>query len=368
MTLLVERRVGAETVGQVTDYTAIRWAEEVNTATGGTITLPAGSETLEHMRLARSSTDPVGLLITDQDSGHSVPVYFAEVVRSSAPSVTAQFRLDLAMLNEVPAFPDPSDPAAAWSTVSHWERTGDAVTETAQYLLVHGGQFSHPDYRHFESVTNAAAAGVTITFRARMQPSLDFLRGALAGAAIIQARIEDGVTRLFVRAPIDRPEVVFSPELHTLDDWVLRDRMPPANVAFGAGAGEGTARVQATVSATGSSWPRKRGVFVDRANMTAAELQLAAAEALAWAGPTMVATAHDSAAQSYGVDFQLGDTVRVEVEGDEFTLPVTSVETEATADGEPTRKIQLGEAPVDDRPDLELHRHLLRRYGLQEPT
>ncbi len=365
MTLTVELRRGGARVGAVTDWTALRWLEEANTVTGGTITVPADSELIEFARLAPESVDPVGVLITDDVTGHAVPAHFAEQVDSSAAEISLPFVLDVGLLNEVPAFPDPATPGDPWAVNPFWVGTGPAATITADFIASHGGPGSHPDYQIFDQVV-AAGAGTPVSYRARMQPSLDVIRDTVAGAAVLQASIDDGMMVLTVRAPTVRPDVVFSPGLHTLLDWEIRDRMPSANDGFGGGPGEGTSREAVRVSLPSGRWPRRRGVFVDRESLTGQDLLGAVTAALSHDGPTMVATAQDNASLSYGTDYQLGDTVKAQVAGREFLLPVTSVETSVAAGGGPVRTVQLGEASVEARPDLQLRRTLFRRFGFEE--
>lgn len=362
----VEGRVGGDLTGQITDWAALSWAEEVNTVTGGSITLPADSAGMDHVRLAPTSTAPVGFVFTDTNTGHQVPVYIVEEVDSSAGDVTIPFQLDAALLNDVPAFPAPADPTDPWAADSHWVRTGDAVGETAQFVLVHGGQFSHPDYQFFDRVTATADIGVDVTYRARMQPCLDVIRETVAGLSIVQGLIENHEMRLFVRARETRPEAVFSPDLHTIDEWEWRNRMPAGNTFYAGGGGEGTARELAVAELATTLWPRRRGRFIDRRQSSGADLQRAADEAAVWDGPTLRVVGVDSPALTYGLDYLLGDVVTVEVRGAEYALPVTAVDTTVDEDGIPVRSVQLGASLPDGRPDVELARSILRTFGLKE--
>lgn len=365
VTLLVELREGGSTRGEVTDYTALSWAEELNTITGGTITLPRESEAVEFLNLAAVSADPVGLLITDQETGHQVPVFTVEEVDSSADEVSVPFVLDLGMLAEVPAFPDPANPTNPWGAVSHWVRTGDVVDETVQFILVHGGPFSHVDFRHFDAVTSTGTAGVSVDWYARMQPSLDVIRETVGGGAACEARIENGEMVMHVRGTVSRPEVVFSVESHTISEWRWRNRMPQANRFYAGGTGEGAAREIASAVSGSPLWPRARGAFLDQRNLSGADLQRAAANAAEWPGPTLEAVLAGDAVNAYGSDYLLGDMVTVEVRDAEYQLPVTAVDT-SIEDEQVARKITVGAALLDARPDLQLARAMLRAFGLRE--
>lgn len=364
MTLTIEQRIGSDRVGPVKDWAKVEWLEQVNTPTGGTITLPSGSTSVEFLNLAALSADVVGLLITDDETGHQVPVYVVEEVAGSGATVNIPFLLDVALFNEVPAFPDPATPLDPWATAPLWTATGDAVSATGLFLVSHGGPGSHADYRRFESITQGASAGVTVSYSARMGPSLDVVRETVSGAAIVSARLEDGLHRAFIRGPADRPDALFSPDLHTVTDWEFRNKMPAANTFFGGGAGEGTAREIAIAATSTAEWPRRRGRFLDRGTLSGAELSTAAIEAAAWEGPTLTATVIETAGLYFGTDFLLGDTVRAQIAGREFALPVTTVKTTATQAGV-DRKVALGAPVLDTRPDLQLHRMMLRNYGFE---
>lgn len=360
----VDTRVGANLVDPVPDYQRLVWAEQVNTVTGGQITLPRSSPALATLLGASATSATVGLLITDENGWRTSCHVTAEKVTATERSVIIPFRTDTALINEVPAFPNPADPANPWGTTAYWTYTGAAVTVVADFIATHGGPGSHPDWRRFDAVVTSGT-GPTVTFKARMEPSLDYIAARTRGAAIVSAYLAGGQAVVGVRAQVDRPDVVFSADLNTLDDFVWTNTMPAANTIYAGGTGVGTARAIAVASTATALWPRKRGVFIDRGNSTGADLAQAAADAAAWPGPTLQITATDTPGTAYGADWQLGDTVRADVLGTRHTLPVTGVTTTASP-GRVARSIVLGAPTFDATETLALKREFITRYGLQE--
>ena len=365
MTLQVHTRRGGVITGPVPEFERLTFAEQQNTPTGGTIVLPAWSPALAHLLTASTDPEVVGLVVTDPITGRVTPLHVVEEKFTGlGDKVTVKLAVDTALLNEIPAFPDPATPATPWAVNSHWTATGTAVTTTALFLATHGGPSSHADYQRFALVAETGAGG-TVAYRARMQPSLDVIRETVAGQATVEATITDTkAMALEVRAPIDRPNVVFSAELHTMTDWEYANRMPPANVFYGGGEGEGTLREIATAELPPGLWSRKRGVFLDRSS-TGADLQGEVDKEATWPGPSLTINAVDRGGLMYGRDWLIGDTVRADIGSTRLTLPVAAVTTTVTS-ASTSRAVTLGTPNLAARPDLDLKRALFSRFGLTE--
>jgi len=369
----VETRRNGTLTGVVTDWQRLVWREEQNTPTGGTLTLPQSSTALAELLTASASTDIVGILITDDElvnpaTTYQVPCYVVEEALNGADGlVTIPFRLDTAILNEVPAFPDPSAPEDPWSTDAHWEATAALESVTASFVTAQAGSGAAPDWQRFDSVVMSyISPGPSTTYKARMEPCLDYIKAKVQGLATLHALIVDGVgMRLWVRGIEDKPDAIFAANLNTLVDYQWRNTMPAANVFYGGGAGEGTTRELAIAATPGTLWPRKRGLFIDRGASTGTDLTVATTEAAVWEGPSLELVATEGIGTRYHTDWQLGDTVRAEIAGTRYTLPATAVDT--TAEGvNVTRKITLGQPRLDGREALALQRYMIRTYGLQE--
>lgn len=369
----VETRRNGTLTGPVTDWQRIVWREEQNTVTGGTITLPQSSPALAELLTASASADIVGLLITDDDLIHptnvyQVPCYVVEERATGSDGlITIPFRLDIGLINEVPAFPNPDDPDDPWASTAYWEATAALESITASFLLGQVGASAAPTWQRFDSVVlSYVSPGPSTTYKARMEPCLDYIKTKVAGLATLHCLIVDGVgMRVWVRGIEDRPNVVFSSGLNTLTDFTWANTMPAATVIYAGGAGEGATRELATATLSTDLWARKRGLFIDRGASTGADLQAAADEAAQWSGPTLELAATETYGTRYHADFMLGDTVRAEVAGVRYTLPVTAVDTTAER-GQTTRRVTLGQPRMDGREVAALRRALITTYGLQE--
>jgi len=360
----VDTRVGAALVDPVPDYQRLVWAEQANTVTGGTITLPRSSPAVATLLTASTTADVVGLHLTDEHGWRTSCHVTAETLAGTDRAVTIPFRPDTALLNEIPAFPNPATPATPWATASHWVYNGPAVTAVADFIQTHGGPTSHPDWRRFDVVATTGT-GAAISFRARMEPGLDAIAAHARGHATVTTYLDTGQAVVAVRAPVDRPNVVFSVDLNTVVDYTFTNTMPAANIIYAGGPGEGTTREIVTAATATTLWPRKRGVFIDRAGSTGAALTGAATDAAVWPGPTLTIDATDTPGMAHGVDWVLGDTVRADILGTRFTLPVTGVTTTATP-GRVTRRVTLGAPDLAANDTLALKREFITRYGFQE--
>lgn len=362
----VQTRRGGIATGPIPDFESVTWVEHVNTVTGGTITLPERSRSLRHLLSASTDVEPVGILIADPDTGRHVAGYMTEEeITGEGGSLSLPFRLDIGLINDVPAFPDPATPDTPWAVNSHWTRTDTAVACATIFLNSHSGPASHPDYRRFTQVSGQGS-GPTVTFRARMEPSLEYIAEKVAGQAIIDTVITDQQTMVLeVRDPVARPNVVFSSELHTMHEWAYTNRQPAHNRWIAGGSGEGTARLVATSALPPTFWPRARATFLDRRQSDQAATQAAADDAATWDGPTVSIVATDGPTARYNRDFLLGDLVNVDIAGARLQLPATAVATTIDQAGV-TRQITLGSANIAGRPDLDLRTALLRRFGLME--
>jgi len=370
----VETRRNGTLTGLVADWERLVWREQVNTVTGGTITLPQSSPALAELLTASTTTDIVGLVITDDDlvSGVGVwqlPVYVTEEnLTASEDTVTIPFRVDTALLNDNPAFPDPTQPANPLAAATYWTQTGPLELTTAQFVKAQAGEDATTSWRRFdETVYSYITPGPTVTYKARMQPCLDYINQVAQGLAVVNVRMVAGVgMRCHIRGIEDKPNVVFSRDLNTLTNYTWRNAQPAASTIYAGGTGTGTGRDLAIGTVASPLWPRKRGLFIDRGGSTGTDLQAAANQAAAWAGPTLELVATDTTGVRYWVDWQLGDTVRADIRGTRFTLPVTAIDAEAQAGGTAARKITLGAPRLDGRDLVEVRRAIISTYGLQE--
>jgi hypothetical protein len=210
------------------------------------------------------------------------------------------------------AHPQPGSAAPPYSTTAYDIHTGSLTTVLRDLVNVNAGPGATP-IRQVPGlvVPTVVAAGPTVTVNARWQNLLTLMAdNARAGGVVFD------VVNLTFHAviPVDHG-VIFSEGLETLGAWRSTLPAPSANTAFVAGGGEGTARIirEAQDAASVTAWGRVE-TFVDRRDTTdIAQLDQAAAEALALGvtPTTVVFTPLDTPAQSFGTDWVLGDTVTV---------------------------------------------------------
>lgn len=179
-------------------------------------------------------------------------------------------------------------------------------------------------------------AGFVATVGARWWNLLDWVR-LLAYYGQVGFRVVD--LELDVYVPVDRSgEVVFSLELGNLKGFEFTSEAPDADYAYVGGQGEGIARaiVEDTDSAAVATWGRSE-VFVDRRDATTvAELGIAATKALAdGAAKDGISIAPvDTPGRAFGTDYNLGDKVKVVVEGEEVIDVIAEVTLTIGQDGE----------------------------------
>ena len=369
----VETRRNGTLTGPVNDWQRLVWRQQVNTVTGGTITLPQSSPALDELLTASASDDIGGLVISDDElvSGVGVwhlPVHVVEEnLTAKDGTVTIPFRLDSALLNDNPAFPDPTNPTDPFGAAATWAATGELGLTTYQFVKAQAGQDATAPWRRFDEVVYSfIAPGPTVTYAARMQPCLDYIAAIAQGLTVINVYLRPGgIMRCHVRGIEDKPNVVFSQDLNTLVDYTWRNTMPPATDYYAGGTGTGTGRDLAIGTLDSTLWPRKRGLFIDRASSTGTDLQAAADQAAVWAGPTLELVATDGIGSRFWTDWQLGDTVRADVAGTRYVLPATAIDTEATQTTV-SRRITLGAPRLDGRDAVDVRRSIISTFGLQE--
>jgi Siphovirus ReqiPepy6 Gp37-like protein len=230
---------------------------------------------------------------------------------------------DLVWLRRRRAHPCPTLSGPPYNTQTDDVRTGVCSTVLRAYVDLNLGPGAISP-RRLPGLSLAAdpLLGSTITGRARWQTLLELLAGlALAGGGLglrLVAQAGSGI-QFSSYAPADKSStVVFSLELGTLGGYRYEAGAPEANYIYAAGSGEGTARTirEGQDPASIASWQRIED-FVDRRDTSvSAELDQEIAEQLAdKAGPVGLSiTPLDVPGRAYGVDYQLGDRVRVVID------------------------------------------------------
>lgn len=141
--------------------------------------------------------------------------------------------------------------------------------------------------------------------------------------------------------------ISFAPQLN-LAGWSQVVTRPSTDQVIVAGQGEGSARQVVVRTSAETGWRRQS--FSDQRNIdNLADLEAEADELLeAGRGSTSItATLLETPDQLYGVDFRLGDLVKVTAAGAEFVEPVTAVLTQATPEGGVSRTVTAGFGPLN---------------------
>jgi len=210
------------------------------------------------------------------------------------------------------AHPQPGTAAPPYATTAYDVHTGPTTTVLAELANVNAGPGATAARRVPGLVVPMPApAGPVVTVNARWQNLLTLLQDTARAAGVV-FDVRDLAFEAVV--PVDRG-VVFAAGLETLGAWTLTASAPTGNKMVVAGQGVGTARLirEATDAESTATWGLAEA-FIDRRDTAAvADLDQAAAEGLA-AGVTPITvmfTPLDTPAQSFGRDWNLGDTVTV---------------------------------------------------------
>ncbi|MFW0120277.1 Gp37-like protein [Rothia sp. P5764] len=125
----------------------------------------------------------------------------------------------------------------------------------------------------------------------------------------------------------------------------VKNAAPTGNVVIVGGQGEGADRKLKEYTSAPGTWGHRIETFKDRRDTNDdTDLDKAGAEALAEAGPRNSAsfTLEEDDGTTFGIDFDLGDTITLEVGPVEYTEQVTSAEITWTGTG---RTVKLGVGP-----------------------
>ena len=284
---------------------------------------------------------------------------------------------DLASIVAERVHPDPSQPLSN-QRVARREFTAVNAEQVMRTLVAEQvGPSARPE-RQIPRLTLGPVAGVgaPVTIGFRMDPLGDALRSVAAtgGGLGFRTRQSDNEVLFEVFQPVDRSGAVrFSRGLGNLRSYELVEEAPTATVAIvGDGSGTGANRVlrEYVDQDAVATWGRIV-TFVDRRDTTdTAELDEAGAEALASgaARARLSAITVDTPTQRWGVHYDLGDRVSVEVDhGVVLTDVVREVRIEATPrTGELVTAVVGNPETSNDPAWLRVVSDLARRLGRLE--
>lgn len=287
--------------------------------------------------------------------------------------VNIGFADNLAYLGERITYPDPATDAADQDVDAYTVTSINAETVMRQLVNLNAGPGALPVRRVQElALGPAAGVGGLIDVTTRFDPLLDVLRYCATVGGDLTFRIRDtgaGSLLFEVAAPLVRNNARFGRSRGNLRALSTDPTAPVATVAIVGGAGEGAGRLLVERAAT--SPYRRMEMFVNQSGVdSAAGLELYGDEALAdkAAKTGLTATAIDAGGVRYGLHYELGDLVPVELaSGVTLVDRVTAVRVQATPNegAVVTPTIGAGE-PTTDTTLVALVRELMRRLGRQE--
>lgn len=247
------------------------------------------------------------------------------------------------------AYPTPTT-GPPWA--DSWDiRTGVASTAAAGYITANTGAGTTVDRRIAGLTVIDAGVGLTGSWSARLQP-LDKLvaRVCMDGQITCRLRVDyAGAVTATLQNPNDRRTTVVISDQGGLTRIENVSVPPTSTFVIAGGQGNLTSRTFATAgSATGST---RREVFSDQSSLsTLAEVQQSATTTLAVDGATLTVRAEvtDSAAAglNFLTDYDIGDTIAVEIGAVRYPAVVESVVIHVGPDRSVVRPV-LGDATPD---------------------
>lgn len=244
---------------------------------------------------------------------------------SGPGTMTVQFTDDFARVAARDTYPNPAVASTAQTSTAQWTSTAAAGDIIRSLVDLNAGPGALAARRIPNLVLGAGAGiGPTIKFSTRFLPLGDELRSAAIQGGGLGFRTQQVGTNIEfqVYQPVDRSGTVrFSKGLGNLRAYAYEPTLPTATVAIVGGQGVGESRlvVERTNTAAVTRYERME-TFVDQRQSedTAAdttELNQAGDEALATGAETarLSAVTIDTPDQRFGVHYQLGDRVSIEL-------------------------------------------------------
>lgn len=277
--------------------------------------------------------------------------------------ITINFVEDMAWLAARLAFPDPSKPIDQ-QTTDYWNFTGDPEAAMLQLVNTQAGPGALPQ-RQVPQLRVAAYSGVAgtgtvalgdtsdVSPRERLERLTDVLRTiALVGAnpagstpyhpdslgfRTRQTQIAGENVILFepIRAKDLRSQVQFSFARGNLEYSSFELEAPTLTHPMVGGQGEGADRALRELPTTDPdvlAWGRFEGYVAQPGSQSLAQAQVAATQELAEKSVSsrLATNASDTVDQRYGVHYNIGDVVGVEIDADEYEIgPIQTINLQA---------------------------------------
>lgn len=320
-------------VGEVALYTEFRAVRRHNAGGTWRLELPAEVAPASLIKFTTGDRGLPGIIVVDAQERTWLSGPWTRIVRESTPqgdALVVEGVDDTATLGDRWAEPSPYP----YTSAAYDVQTGPAERLLHTYVARNAIAGACTAGRELPGLVPGVdqGRGSTFTVRARFDNLLDLCQriAATDGLGFRVAQQAGSTRALEVTVPRDlRNAVVFSVGLGNVVEWTREERAANATVVVAAGQGEGEQRlfVQREDSAAVARYGR-REVFVDRRDtQSTTELDNAAATALAQGagGVVLDLTPRDTAAVAYGRDYEVGDLVSVDLDGERLDAVVTEV-------------------------------------------
>jgi len=358
------RDVDLEVVGQCDVWTALTVTLRHRAAGGWSLAMPAG-----HAQ-ASLFTEGSGVIVWAPWSTDD-PVFSGPVTRLTAVTpgtsepamLTVEGLDDTALLADRIVLPDPTSDPDDQGADAYYTTSGAAEGVIRTLVNVNAGDGALTARRLCDAdplgrlLTPGDLVGTTRNVTARFD-NLLALCNEVASTDNLTLRLFQpaGVADRYldVAETVDRTASVrLSQPAGTLTSATAVLAAPSATHVLVAGGGEGEARVLVERSDAGlvTTWGRRVEQFRDARDTTdLTELGERGDETLAEAAATAGITVEpsDLPSRGFGVDYNLGDTVTVEVGGVTYAEVVTSVTIEVTAGGGTVTRPAVGDPDIAD--------------------
>ncbi|WP_174526390.1 Gp37-like protein [Micromonospora maritima] len=353
----------------ITNWTSLDVTLRFNEPASGSFTAPA-SDAL-HAQVAGTEVDGLRRVVVIRDGvifcagpieQPGAEEWSVDGQNSGPGTITVRFADDLARLAARITYPTPSAAATAQTASARWTATDEAGDIIRSLVNLNAGPGALTARRIPQLALGAGAGlGSVVKFGTRFEPLNDALRAAaLAGGGLGFRTRQSGSQILFdVYQPQNLAGTVrFSRGLGNLRAYTYEPALPTATVAVVGGKDVGTSRVivERTDTAAVTHYERME-TFVDQrqsddTTSSTTELDQAGDAALVTEAATarLSSVTVDTTDQRYGVHYQLGDRVSIELGfGVEVADVVRSVHLQVTPEAGETVTALVGtqEASAD---------------------
>lgn len=295
------------------------------------------------------TTPGAGLIVTDMRTGQVIfsgPMTSHETawtLETPEGELTVSGVTDEVVLEDALAWPDPDNANSMAQGQAVDERNGPVETLLHEFVSANIGPDAAPSRRNDKLVMGTNnEQGPIVTAGARWENLLELLTKTATGSTVTFRVTQIGsYLRFDTYLPSTTPLISLRADNGQLASVRVIRRAPDITRAFVGGKDGGVSRsfVERSNSETlaaEDAWSRRIERFVDQRSGTLAALQAAGDQRLAddtEAGVSAQFEPNEELAATYGIEWVLGDPVRLAVEDNNFVAPIASLVLLADKDG-----------------------------------